>query len=177
MEITNNYSNYVAQSMAGSNAADAAKKKEAEKTQETTGNSKSKSTADYANELAKLVPSVDFRIGNSFASAKSGKTLTVNPKLLEKMQNDPKQEKETKELIKGVESMTRLMNSIYSGSGWTVVYKHSYIDENGKYCSTALIRNDYMLNLSDKLREERKKNSEKLLERRGRHTSELQSQR
>ncbi len=163
MEITNNYSNYVAQSMAGSNAADAAKKKEAEKTQETTGNSKSKSTADYANELAKLVPSVDFRIGNSFASAKSGKTLTVNPKLLEK--NDPKQEKETKELIKGVESMTRLMNSIYSGSGWTVVYKHSYIDENGKYCSTALIRNDYMLNLSDKLREERKKNSEKLLER------------
>jgi len=115
--------------------------------------------------LAKLVPSVDFRIGNSFASAKSGKTLTVNPKLLEKMQNDPKQEKETKELIKGVESMTRLMNSIYSGSGWTVVYKHSYIDENGKYCSTALIRNDYMLNLSDKLREERKKNSEKLLER------------
>ena len=159
MEITNNYSNYVAQSMAGSNAADTAKKKEAEKTQETTGNSKSKSTADYANELAKLVPSVDFRIGNSFASAKSGKTLTVNPKLLEKMQNDPKQEKETKELIKGVESMTRLMNSIYSGSGWTVVYKHSYIDENGKYCSTALIRNDYMLNLSDKLREERKKNS------------------
>lgn len=165
MEITNNYSNYVAQSMAGSNAADATKKKEAEKTQETTGSSKSKSTADYANELAKLVPSVDFRIGNSFASAKSGKTLTVNPKLLEKMQNDPKQEKETKELIKGVESMTRLMNSIYSGSGWTVVYKHSYIDENGKYCSTALIRNDYMLKLSDKLREERKKNSEKLLER------------
>lgn len=165
MEITNNYSNYVAQSMAGNNAADAAKKKETEKTQETTGSSKSKSTADYANELAKLVPSVDFCIGNSFASAKSGKTLTVNPKLLEKMQNDPKQAKETKELIKGVESMTRLMNSIYSGSGWTVVYKHSYIDENGKYCSTALIRNDYMLNLSDKLREERKKNSEKLLER------------
>ncbi len=158
MEITNNYSNYVAQSMAGSNATDGTKKKETE-------NSKAKSTADYANELAKLVPSVDFRIGNSFASAKSGKTLTVNPKLLEKMQNDPKQEKETKELIKGVESMTRLMNSIYSGSGWTVVYKHSYIDENGKYCSTALIRNDYMLNLSDKLREERKKNSEKLLER------------
>lgn len=158
MEITNNYSNYVAQSMAGSNATDGTKKKETE-------NNKAKSTADYASELAKLVPSVDFRIGNSFASAKSGKTLTVNPKLLEKMQNDPKQEKETKEMIKGVESMTRLMSSIYSGSGWTVVYKHSYIDENGKYCSTALIRNDYMLNLSDKLREERKKNSEKLLER------------
>lgn len=158
MEITNNYSNYVAQSMAGSNATDGTKKKETE-------NNKAKSTADYASELAKLVPSVDFRIGNSFASAKSGKTLTVNPKLLEKMQNDPKQEKETKEMIKGVESMTRLMSSIYSGSGWTVVYNHSYIDENGKYCSTALIRNDYMLNLSDKLREERKKNSEKLLER------------
>lgn len=130
-----------------------------------TETSKAKNTADYASELAKLVPSVDFRVGNSFSSAKSGKTLTVNPKLLEKMQNDPKQERETKEMIKGVESMTRLMNSIYSSSGWTVVYKHSYIDENGNYCSTALIRNDYMLNLSDKLREERKKNSEKLFER------------
>ena len=29
-------------------------------------------------------PSVDFKIGNGCSSAKSGKTLTINPKLLEK---------------------------------------------------------------------------------------------
>ena len=160
MEITNNYSSYAAQGMAGNT-----KKKETEKTQETAEGSKSRSTAGYADELAKLVPSVDFMVGNGCSSAKSGKTLTINPKLLEKMQNDSEQAKETKELIRGVESAMNLIDSINKASGWTVVYKHSYIDENGKYHSVGHYRNDFMLNMSDKLREERKKNSEKLLER------------
>lgn len=164
MEITNSYSSYAAQSLAGSSAAGNAKKKETENTSETAGNSKSKSTTDYANELAKLVPSVEFRVGNGFSSAKTGKTLTINPKLLEKMQKDPEQEKETKELIRGVESAINMIESINKGSGWTVVYKHSYIDENGKYRSVAYYRNDFMLNMSDKLREERRKNSDKLIE-------------
>ena len=159
MEITNNYSIYATQSIAGNT-----KKKETEKTQETAESSKSRSTTEYANELAKLVPSVDFKVGNGCSSAKSGKTLTVNPKLLEKMQNDPEQAKETKELIRGVESAMNLIDSINKASGWTVVYKHSYIDENGKYHSVGHYRNDFMLNMSDKLREERRKNSEKLLE-------------
>ena len=156
MEITNNYSNYVAQSMAGSNATDGTKKKETEKTQETTESNKSKSTTEYANKLAKLVPSVKFRVGNACVSDKSGKSLTVNPKLLEKMQNDPKKEKDMKDLIKGVESATKLMDGIYKASGWSVVYRHSYIDENGKYSAIACVRNDFMLNMSDKLREERR---------------------
>lgn len=164
MEITNNYSSYAAQSMAESSTANSARKKETEKTTETAGRSKSKNTTDYANELAKLVPSVEFKVGNSYSTAKSGKTLTVNPQLLEKMQNDPKKEKEMKEMIKGVESATRLMDSIHKASGWTVVYRHSYIDENGKYCAIACVRNDFMLNMSDKLREERRENSEKLIE-------------
>ena len=159
MEITNNYSSYASQGVAGST-----KKKETGKTQETAESSKSRSTAEYADELAKLVPSVDFMAGNGCSSAKSGKTLTINPKLLEKMQNDPEQAKETKELIRGVESAMNLIDSINKASGWTVVYKHSYIDENGKYHSVGHYRNDFMLNMSDKLREERKKNSEKLLE-------------
>ncbi|MDE7251367.1 MAG: hypothetical protein K2O32_00280 [Acetatifactor sp.] len=159
MEITNNYSSYAAQGIAGNT-----KKKETEKTQEAAEGSKSRSTTEYADELAKLVPSVDFRVGNGCSSAKSGKTLTINPKLPEKMQNDPEQAKETKELIRGVESAMNLIDSINKASGWTVVYKHSYIDENGKYHSVGYYRNDFMLNMSDKLREERKKNSEKLLE-------------
>ena len=164
MEITNNYSSYAAQSMAGSNAASSTKKKETEKTSETTGNSKSRSTSDYVNELAKLVPSVELKAGNSFSTAKSGKTLTINPQLLEKMQNDPEKEKEMKELIRGVESAVNMLDSVMNASGWSVVFKHDYIDENGKYCQIALVRNDFMLNMSDKLREERKKNSEKLIE-------------
>lgn len=164
MEITNNYSSYATQSMAESSAANSTKKKETENTSEAAGSSKSKSTSGYMNELAKLAPSVDFKIGNSYSTAKSGKTLTISPQLLEKMQNDPEQEKETKEMIKGVESMTKLMDGINKASGWTVVYRHSYIDENGKYRAIAYVRNDFMLNMSDKLREERRKNSEKLIE-------------
>ncbi len=154
-----NYSSYGVQSMAGNT-----KKKETEKAQETAQSRKSQSTTEYANELAKLVPSVDFKVGYGCSSAKSGKSLTINPQLLEKMQNDPEQAKETKELIRGVESAMNLIDSINKASGWTVVYKHSYIDENGKYHSVGYYRNDFMLNMSDKLREERKKNSEKLFE-------------
>ena len=159
-----NYSSYAAQSMAGSSATSGTKKKETENTSETTGSSKARNTSEYANELAKLVPSVDFKVGSGCSSAKSGMTLTINPKLLEKMRNNPEQEKETKELIRGVESAMNMIESINKASGWTVVYKHSYIDENGKYHSVGYYRNDFMLNMSDELREERKKNSEKLLE-------------
>ncbi len=41
---------------------------------------------------------------------------------------------------------------------------YSYIDENGKYYCRMQSRNDFMLNMSDKLREEWRKNSEKLFE-------------
>lgn len=140
MEITNNYRSYVAQGMAGNSAAGSTKKKETEKTQETAENSKSKKTAEYANELAKLVPSVDFKVGNVCSSAKSGRSLTVNPQLLEKMQKDPK-----------TESLTK-------ASGWTIVYQHSYIDKNGKYHCRMQTRNDGTLKLSDKLRAKRRNN-------------------
>ena len=130
----------------------------------TTGNDKAKSTAGYAKELEKLVPSVEFRIGNACVSAQSGKSLTVNPKLLEKMQNDPKTKKDMEDMIKGVESMSKLAESLTKASGWTIVYQHSYIDENGKYHCRMQTRNDGMLKLSDKLREERRENSEKLIE-------------
>ncbi|MEH2929318.1 hypothetical protein VSQ48_05275 [Candidatus Ventrimonas sp. KK005] len=160
MEIINNYSSYAAQGMAGNT-----KKKETEKTQKTAESSKSKNTAEYANGLAKLVPSVDFKVGNVCSSAKSGKSLTVNPQLLEKMQNDSEKARDMEDMIKGVESMSKLAEGIAKATGWTIVYQHSYIDENGKYHCRMQTRNDGMLKLSDKLREERKKNSEKLLER------------
>lgn len=58
----------------------------------------------------------------------------------------------------------RLIDGINKATGWTTVYKHSYIDENGKYHSIAYYRNDSMIKLSDKLREERRQISEKLNE-------------
>lgn len=164
MEITNNYGGYASQYIGNNSSTNGTKKKDTEQTAEAVNSGKSKSTAEYMSELAKLVPSVECKIGNTFSSAKSGKTLTINPLLLEKMQNDPEKEKEMKELIKGVESAVNMLDSVMNASGWTVVFKHDYIDENGKYRQIALVRNDFMLNMSDKLREERRKNSEKLIE-------------
>ena len=165
MEINRlHYGSYGAQGATGNGTVDGAKKREPEKAQEAAGNNRPGNTAEYASELAKLVPSVEFKVGSTFASNKKGKTLTVDPRLLEKMQNDPEKEKEMKELIRGVESAVKMLESVNKASGWTVVYKHCYIDENGKFWSVALLRNDFMLNMSDELREERRKNAEKLIE-------------
>lgn len=182
MEITNNYNAY--ENVHATQRQETAKKqvtseKETSETVDTqknstVGNSKVKRTVDYAKKLEKLAPSVEFGIGNTHSSAKSGKTLTINPKLLEKMQDDPNKEKEMKELIRGVESATKLLDSMHRASGWTVVYRHGYIDENGKYSSCAYVRNDFMLNMSDKLREERKENSKKLIEKSVKRKKELQ---
>ena len=182
MEITNNYSTYeniYATQKQQTEKKQAASGKETSETVDAqknskVGNDKTKSTADYAKKLEKLVPSVEFRVGNACVSAQSGKSLTVNPKLLEKMQNDPKTKKDMEDMIKGVESMTKLMDGIYKASGWSVVYRHSYIDENGKYSAIACVRNDFMLNMSDKLREKRRENSEKLIEKTKEKEKELQ---
>ena len=173
MEINSAYNN-VYESVYAAQKQETAKKQAAsgKETSETAsaqknseaGNDKAKSVAGYAKELEKFVPSVEFRVGNACASAQRGKSLTVNPKLLEKMQNDPKTKKDMEDMIKGVESMSKLAESLAKASGWTIVYQHSYIDENGKYHCRMQGRNDGMLKLSDKLREERRRNSEKLIE-------------
>ncbi|MCM1273613.1 MAG: hypothetical protein NC225_09860 [Clostridium sp.] len=167
MEISgsyNNYASYVVENKATGNA----RKKEApepaeSKTERSAAGNKPGSTTDYMNTLKKLAPSVEFRTGCFCASDKSGKTLTINPKALEKMQNDPEFEKKMKELIGGVEKMEKISESFNKATGWTTVYRHSYIDENGNYCHIALTRNDRMSKLNEKLREERRQNAEKLI--------------
>lgn len=167
MEITNRYSGYTAQSTAGNYAANGAKKKETENTSKTE---------NYMKGLEKLAPSVEFKVGTTFDTAKTGKTLTIHPKLLEKMQNDPEKEKEMKELIKGVESMTRLVEGLNKATGWKTVYRHSYIDENGQYRAISFTRNERGLKMSEKLREERKKLTEKLMEKSKEKAEEAQKE-
>ena len=135
MEITNNYNAYenvYATQKQQTEKKQAASGKETSETVYTqknsrAGNDKARSTAGYAKELEKFVPSVEFRVGTACVSAQSGKSLTVNPKLLEKMQSDPKTKKDIEDMIKGVESMSKLAESLTKASGWTIVYQHSYI--------------------------------------------------
>lgn len=91
---------------------------------------------------------------------------------MEEMQNNPEKEKEMKELIQSAEAAVNMLDSVCKASGWTVIFKHCYINENGKFCSIAYLRNDFVLNMSDELREERRENAEKLLERQKENAAE-----
>lgn len=170
MEITGNYSGVYGSTYAAQQQA--AKKEEtaeaAEKKSAGTGNE------EYLNQLAKLAPSRKFSIGNGLSAAKSGTTLTINPKLLEKMQNDPEQARETMELIRGVESATKLAESMTRANGFTTVFRHGYIDENGKYWSCSYtVKKDPA---NQKLRKKAQENFEKRIEKSRENTRKKKEQ-
>ena len=54
------------------------------------------------------------------------------------------------------------MDGIYKASGKTVIFRHSYIDENGKYRAWSYVKSDNRM--SEKFRKARRKNAEKLIE-------------
>ncbi len=125
--------------------------------------SKRQRMSEYARELAKLAPSVEVRIGDSFPKTRTGKTLTIHPGLLNKMQHDPEQEQATKEMIQGVEFLTKWLDGLYKATGRTLVFRHSYIDTDGKYRACSYVRNDKSIEMSKKMRVQRQKNSQKLI--------------
>ena len=89
--------------------------------------------------------------------------LTVNPKLLEKMQNDPEAEKKYTQLMKDIERAEKTVDAYYNALGGCVERtSHTYIDENGKYYHFAYTRRDDRLN--KRLRQEAEENAEKLIE-------------
>lgn len=183
MEITNNYINNAIQDMKKSHASDS-KQKEAEQAVKEPASigvnkahkpdvaviytnhlqSKKQSLEDYVRELAKLAPSVDVKAGSTFSSARSGKTLTISYGILNKMRNDPQTEKDMKEMIKGVEFITKFTDGLYKASGKTLVYRHSFIDKDGKYRCFSRVEDKRSLTMSSKLRQVRKKNAQKLID-------------
>ncbi len=116
----------------------------------------------YAKELAKLVPNADFKLGTGFAKG-AGKTLTVNPGLLVKMMHDPQQAKDTIEMLKGVEFITRSMDSLYKATGKKLVYRHCYIDSDGKYRTASRVIDERGQKMSAAMRKERQLNTAKLI--------------
>jgi len=57
--------------------------------------------------------------------------VDINPKLLERMQNDPKATKEYTQRLKDVESVLKWLDNYKKAVGSTVIVRHDYIDENG----------------------------------------------
>lgn len=135
------------------------------KASETTKSSKEESRSDYLKKLQKQVPYMKLEEGFGLSMERDNRrgVLTVNPKLLEKMQNDPEAEKKYTQLMKDIERAEKTVDAYYNALGGCVERtSHTYIDENGKYYHFAYTRRDDRLN--KKLREEAKENAEKLIE-------------
>ena len=106
MEITSNYSSYAAQGMADNT------KKRAEKTSEPVKTNNTESTSDYLSKLQKQVPYMTLEVGSGLSMARDNKvnTLAVNPKLMEKMQNDPEKAKEYTQRLKDIENAQKYVD-------------------------------------------------------------------
>ncbi len=168
MEITNNYSSYTAQSMAERSTANSTKKKEAEKTSAATKTGNAESTSDYLSRLQKQVPYMMLEVGNGLSMARDNKvnTLAVNPKLLEKMQNDPEKVKEYTQRLKDIENAQKFVDGYMKAKGSTTQFSHWYVDENGNYSHIAYYEHDntFYKKLSEKSRENIEKHIEKTKE-------------
>lgn len=135
------------------------------KASETTKSSKEESRSDYLKKLQKQVPYMKLEAGFGLSMERDNRrgVLTVNPKLLEKMQNDPEAEKKYTQLMKDIERAEKTVDAYYNALGGCVERtSHTYIDENGKYYHFAYTRRDDRLN--KRLRQEAEENAEKLIE-------------
>lgn len=119
----------------------------------------------YLKKIQSQVSYVNLEVGNALNMKRDNKvgTVTMNPKLLEKMQNDPEAERKYTQLVKDIERAEKTVNAYYNSLGGCVERSsHWYIDENGKYYHFGYTRRDDKLN--KKLRLERQKNTEKWIE-------------
>lgn len=173
MEITNNYSSYVAQSV-----ADSTKKKETEKTSAATKTGNTESTSDYLSRLQKQVPYMKLEVGSGLSMARDNKvnTLAVNPKLLEKMQSDPEKAKEYTQRLKDIENAQKFVDGYMKAKGSTTKFSHWYVDENGNYSHIAYYEHDntFYKKLSEKSRENIEKHIEKTKEKAAEKQKEFQ---
>ncbi|MCM1182041.1 MAG: DUF6033 family protein [Roseburia sp.] len=168
MAITGvNHYNSVYESTYAASGKEAAKKEETKETtatQKSTETAKSSGNEEYLKTLQKQVPYIKLQTGYGLNTNNDGKVnvVDVNPKLLEKMQNDPQAAKEYTQRLKDVESATKWVDNYFKSIGHTVVCRHGYIDENGNFSSFAVIvRKD---ELNEKLRKEAQENAEKRIE-------------
>ncbi len=163
MEITNNYNAYENTYAAQKKAVDS-QKKAAENTEVKESAVKKSSNEKYLKSLQKQVPYMKLQIGQGINLQNDGKVniVDINPKLLEKMQNDPAAAKEYTQRLKDVESALKFADNFSKSMGHTVVCSHSYIDENGKFSHFAIVVKKDLAN--EKLRREAQENTKKQIE-------------
>ncbi len=164
MEINNTYNNVYERTYAAHKKEIDGQKK-TDKVSEVKENTIRKSSnEEYLKNLQKQVPYIKLQTGYGINTNNDGKVnvVDVNPKLLEKMQNDPKAAKEYTQRLKDVEAATKWVDNFEKSMGYTAICRHGYVDENGNFCSFAVVvRKDEW---NEKLRKEAQENAEKQIE-------------
>lgn len=120
---------------------------------------------EYLRSLQNQVPYTKLEIGSALSMQKDKRAgvITVNPKLLEKMQKDPEAAAQYTQKLKDIERAERTANAYYNSLGGVVERtSHWYVDEEGNHYHFAYTRRDDRLN--KKIQEETKKNTEKHIE-------------
>lgn len=131
----------------------------------TEAANKAVSNQKYLAKLQQKVSYVKLEIGSGLSMKKDNKvgTIAINPKLLEKMQNNPEAEEKYTQMIKDIERAEKTVAAYYNAMGGCVEHtSHWYIDENGKYYHFGYVYRDDKLN--KKLREDAQENAGKLIE-------------
>lgn len=137
---------------------------QAEAEQKSSGTSRKRSNEEYLKSLQKYSTSFKLETGTALSMTRDKKAiLTVNPMLLEKMQNDPEAAEKYTQLIKDIDRAEKTVNAFYNAQGGCVERtSHWYIDENGNYYHFAYTRRDDRLN--KKIREEAEKSRKELID-------------
>lgn len=139
---------------------------EKEKTKSTTTAKKTKiNTDEYVRKLQKQVKDLSLEVGTGLNTKKDNMVgaVTINPKLLEKMQNDPKAEREYTQMLQGIQRAESIVGSYYNSIGNVVERtSHWYMDENGNLVSFGHVRIENKLD--KELRKQADENAKKLIE-------------
>lgn len=139
---------------------------EKEKTKSTTTAKESKiNTDEYVRKLQKQVKDLSLEVGTGINTKKDNMVgaVTINPKLLKKMQNDPKAEREYTQMLQGIQRTESIVGSYYNSIGNVVERtSHWYMDENGNLVSFGHVRIENKLD--KELRKQADENAKKLIE-------------
>lgn len=139
---------------------------EQEKAKGTTTAKKAKiSTDEYVQKLQKQVKDLSLDVGTGLNTKKDNVigAVTINPKLLEKMQNDPNAEKEYTQMLQGIQRAESIVGSYYNSIGNVIERtSHWYMDENGNLVSFGYVRIENKLD--KELRKQADENAKKLIE-------------
>lgn len=131
----------------------------------TTAKEVKNSTDEYVQKLQKQVKDLSLEIGTGINTKKDNVigAVTINSKLLEKMQNDPKAEKEYTQMLQGIQRAESIVGSYYNSMGNVVERtSHWYMDENGNLVHFGHVRIENKLD--KELRKEAEENAKKLIE-------------